>query len=90
MIDDLLTWDVEPPSSNHYGLEYGETASDDGSVTFFGGKISLKDGHLDIQIFDKAAGWELSVIRYPHTDSDVPSHQTYRAMFASWLIRKSL
>jgi len=74
-IDDILSWDFEPPSFEVYGLKWNETTQKDGSVTFLGGKIFIKDGRLDISIFDKAAEWDFPVIRYPHAVSNVPYHQ---------------
>ena len=57
LIDDILTWDIEPPTCDHYGLEWNETTLPDGSVIYLGGKISKINGRLDISIFDKAAEW---------------------------------
>ena len=75
LIDDILSWDDEPPSTDIYGLEWLETTSKDQSVTFLGGKMRILDGRLDISIFDKAAEWDFFVIRYPHFISNVPYHQ---------------
>ena len=74
-IDDILSWDLEPPSAEIYGLNWNETTEKDGSVTFLGGKVSIKAGRLDISIFDKEAEWDFPVIRYPHAISNVPYHQ---------------
>jgi hypothetical protein len=75
LIDDILSWDDEPPSTDIYGLEWVETTCKDQSVTFLGGKMKILDGRLDISIFDKAAEWDFFVIRYPHFISNVPYHQ---------------
>ena len=75
LIDDLKTWDVEPPPKEIYGLEWTETTKSDGSVIFLGGKLQIIHGRLDISVFDKAAEWNFPLIRYPHFDSNVPYHQ---------------
>ena len=72
--DDILTWIEEPPSPKIYGLEWLETTGTDGSVIFLGGKIRCRDGRLHTEVFDKAAEWKFSFIRYPHADSNVPYH----------------
>jgi hypothetical protein len=85
-IDDILTWDVEPPTSEHYGLELSETTLPDGSVVYLGGKIVNVNGRLDISIFDKAAEWPFLVLRYPHAHSNVPYHQP-SGVFQGQLVR---
>ena len=74
-IDDVLCWDEEPPSSEIYGLEWSETTNSNGSVNFLGGKIQNIDGRISTWLFDKAAEWQFSFLRYPHCDSNVPCHQ---------------
>jgi hypothetical protein len=76
-IDDLLTWDVDRPSDEIYGLQLSETTNSDGSVTFLGAKITpLPTGVIDIALFDKTIEWNFPVIRYPHASSNIPPHQT--------------
>jgi hypothetical protein len=46
LIDDVLTWNEEPPSKDHYDLEWSETTNENGSVNFLGGKIQNTDGRI--------------------------------------------
>jgi len=75
LIDDVLTWDEEPPSPEMYGLQWSETTCNDGSVNFLGGKIHNDGKRIAIELFDKAAEWKFPFLRYPHFDSNVPYHQ---------------
>jgi len=75
LIDDVLTWDEEPPSPEMYGLQWSETTCNDGSVNFLGGKIRNDGKRIAIELFDKAAEWKFPFLRYPHFDSNVPYHQ---------------
>jgi len=86
LIDDLKTWDVEPPPKEIYGLEWSETTKNDGSVIFLGGKLQVINGRLDISVFDKAVEWNFPLIRYPHFDSNVPYHQPF-GVFQGQLVR---
>ena len=86
LIDDLKTWDIEPPPKEIYGLEWTETTRSDGSVIFLGGKLQIIDGRLDISVFDKAVEWNFPLIRYPHFDSNVPYHQPF-GVFQGQLVR---
>ena len=74
-IDDGLTWDVDFPSSEIYGLNWSETTLPDGSVNFLGGKISVENDRISISIFNKATEWNFPVIRFPHCDFNVPYYQ---------------
>ena len=75
LIDDVLCWDIEPPSPLQYGLDWKETTEEDGSVTYLGAKIQVKNGFLTLSVFDKALEWPFDIIRYPHAVSNVPYHQ---------------
>ena len=52
-IDDILTWDVQPPPQHVYGLEYIENLEDDGSVIYLGAKIKTKNNHLSMSFLTK-------------------------------------
>lgn len=75
-IDDVLSWDTLPPPRERYGLGWRETTDPDGSCTFLGIKIrKWMNGMLRLSVFDKAAEWHFSVIRYPSVYSNIPHHQ---------------
>ena len=62
-IDDILIFgDAVPPSVQEYGLNYSETTNKNGSVTFLGANICVKNGFLEMSVFDKAAEWSFPVI----------------------------
>ncbi|GBG79359.1 hypothetical protein CBR_g29507 [Chara braunii] len=64
LIDDVLSWGHLPPPSEHYGLEWKETTTPDGSCTFLGARLQVRpDGSLRTSVFDKAAEWNFPVIR---------------------------
>ena len=76
-IDDILSWDTDPPPSDIYGLEYVEQTRPDGSVVFLGALISpCPDGTLRMSVFDKTTEWNFPVIKYPHRASNSPYHQS--------------
>jgi len=75
-IDDGLTFGVEFPPQEKYGLHWSETTLPDGSVNYLGAHIEIVNGYLHISIFDKAAEWNFPVIKYPHADSNAPYHQS--------------
>jgi hypothetical protein len=76
LIDDLRCFDIEPPSCLRYGLEWSETTSPDGSVTFLGSKIQPRaNGSFEVSVFDKQKEWKFPVVKYPHFSSNVPEHQ---------------
>jgi len=86
-IDDILNWDVEPPSSDIYGLRYSEQTLSDGSVTFLGAKIQLlSNGSLRMSVFDKTSEYLFSVIKFSHYDSNSPEHQS-AGIFQGQLVR---
>jgi len=84
-IDDVLGWGIEPPSPLHYGLEWKETTLADGSVVYLGAHIKKIDGRIDISVFDKAAEWPFLVLRYPHSQSNVPYQPS--GVFQGQLVR---
>ena len=76
-IDDLLTWDNDPPPEELYGMSYKRQTEPDGSVTFLGAKIrKLHNGHIILSVFDKTKEWNFPVIRYTHGTSNAPSFQS--------------
>ena len=86
-IDDILTWDIEPPSTDIYGLKYSEQTLSDGSVTFLGAKIQLlPNGSLRMSVFDKTSEYLFSVIKFSHYDSNSPEHQS-AGIFQGQLVR---
>ena len=85
-IDDILGWNIKPPSPERYGLKWEETTRPDGSVVYLGAVIKKMDGRIDISVFDKAAEWPFLVLRYPHSASNVPYHQP-AGVFQGQLVR---
>jgi hypothetical protein len=77
-IDDLTTWGsaqtggIMPPTSEEYGLGYGETTMVDGTLHYLGAKIEIvQDGVLRISVLDKHAEWKtLDVVKILHADSN--------------------
>ena len=86
LIDDVLGWAIKPPSLLHCGLEWKETTLADGSVVYLGAHMKKIDGRIDISVFDKAAEWPFLVLRYPHSQSNVPYHQP-SGVFQGQLVR---
>ena len=75
-IDDVGTWDNEPPPQAKYGIEYKETTLPNGSTTFLGAKFNYKpNGDLILSVLDKTEEWSFNIIRFSHADSNTPSHQ---------------
>jgi len=86
-IDDILTWDVLPPSTDIYGLKYIKQVLSDGSVTFLGAKIQLlSNGSLRMSVFDKTSEYSFAVIKFSHYDSNSPEHQS-AGIFQGQLVR---
>ena len=86
-IDDIITWDEEPPPEEIYQLGYSEQFLPDGSVSFLGGKIATKsNGYIVTSIFDKTSEWNFPIVRYTHANSNIPSHIT-RGIFQGQLQR---
>ena len=64
-IDDLTTWGsaqaggIMPPTSEEYGLGYGEATMADGMLHYLGAKIeTVQDGVLRMPVLDKHAEWK--------------------------------
>jgi len=86
-IDDILIWDITPPTPADYGLEYSEQTLSDGSVTFLGACIAnCPNGWIQLSVFDKTKEWTFPVIRYPHASTNAPTH-TSRGIFQGQLHR---
>jgi hypothetical protein len=85
-IDDLSTWGdalaggISPPTSDQYGLIYGETTNADGSLQYLGAKLEMKEGdRLEISVFDKHQEWgdvKVEVIKFPHHASNNSQYMT--------------
>lgn len=74
-IDDVICWDVPPPSSELYGLNWLET-TEPNCVTYLGARIVTRpNGSFETSVFNKFDEWKFNVIKYPHVDSNVPVHQ---------------
>ena len=53
-IDDVGTWDNEPPPQAKYGIEYKETTLPNGSTTFLGAKFNYKpNGDLILSVWTR-------------------------------------
>jgi hypothetical protein len=86
-IDDILIWDVLPPPLEIYNLQYSEQTQPDGSVVFLGAKISIQENEwVRISVFDKTLEWNFPIVRYTHSFSNVPKHQS-TGIFQGQLIR---
>jgi hypothetical protein len=76
-IDDIITWNTVPPSSEIYGIQWLETTNNDGSVNFLGSTIKPSlNGTFTTSVYDKFEEWPFTVIKYPHISSNVPIHQS--------------
>ena len=75
-IDDSVFFDTTPPPEEIYGLRYSEQTQQDGSINFLGAKIILKEGKIEMSVFDKTKEWNFPVIRYCHGESNAPWNQS--------------
>ena len=82
-----MIWDVLPPPPEIYNLQYSEQTLPDGSVVFLGAKIAIQEnGWVRMSVFDKTLEWNFPVVRYTHSFSNTPKHQS-TGIFQGQLIR---
>eukprot|EP01059_Diplonema_ambulator_P015921 TRINITY_DN2713_c2_g1_i1.p1 TRINITY_DN2713_c2_g1~~TRINITY_DN2713_c2_g1_i1.p1 ORF type:complete len:388 (+),score=26.71 TRINITY_DN2713_c2_g1_i1:502-1665(+) len=83
-IDDFLTWGVDPPPKELYGMDYQCTGR--GDVEFLGNRIRRESGKkkgsifLRLSILEKPEG-----TKYPHYKNTAPSNQIKGIVKGGWI-----